>query len=51
LSDEFDQAEAGRFLLTRQGRLVTLSIAIDGRLYRELLATWADRQAWDWGEE
>lgn len=51
LSRDADQAEVGRFQLTRQGRVVRLDVAVDGRRYQELLATWGKRKAWDWGEE
>lgn len=51
LSPDADQAEVGRFQLTRQGRVVRLDIAVDGRRYQELLGTWGKREAWDWGEE
>jgi hypothetical protein len=47
---DVEHAEAGRFQLTRRGRLVYLDIAIDGAKYRRLLATWANRDAWDWGD-
>ena len=51
LSDEVDQTEAGRFQLTRSGRLVFLDVAIDGRRHHEILTRWTNRAAWDWGEE
>ncbi len=46
-----EQAEVGRFRLTRRGRLVHLDVAADGKLYRKLLETWAEQDVWDWGEE
>lgn len=51
MTEDIDQAELGRFLLTRHGRLVYLDIAIDGRLYNDLLRIWGQRDAWDWGED
>jgi hypothetical protein len=51
LAADVEQTEAGRFQLTRRGRLVFLDIAIDARAHREILTRWADRKAWDWGEE
>jgi hypothetical protein len=51
LSPDVDQAEVGRFQLTRRGRVIQLHTAIKGQLYQELLATWARRESWDWGEE
>ena len=27
------------------------NIAVDGRRHQEVLTGWADRDAWDWGEE
>jgi hypothetical protein len=47
---EVEQAEVGRFQLTRRGTLVLLDIAVDGSKVRELLATHAQKEAWDWGE-
>jgi Uma2 family endonuclease len=46
-----EQAEVGRFCLTRRGRRVHLDVAVDGRKYRELLEVSVDREAWDWGED
>jgi len=31
--------------------LVYRDIAIDGRRQKEILATWAKSEAWDWGEQ
>lgn len=50
LADDVEQTEAGRFQLTRRGRLVFLDVAIDGRRHHDILTRWADRDAWDWGE-
>lgn len=50
-SADMRRAEVGRFELTRRGRLVFLDVRVDGRLYRRILTTFADRNAWDWGEE
>lgn len=47
---DVQQTEVGRFQFTRRGRLVFLDIAIDGRRHRELLARWANKNAWDWGD-
>jgi hypothetical protein len=46
-----EQIEVGRFQLTRQGRLVGLDVAIDGRRYKDLLKIWGKREVWDWGDE
>jgi len=51
MADDVQQTEAGRFQLTRRGRLVSLDVAIDGRRHQEILRRFADRDAWDWGEE
>ena len=51
LADDVEQAEVGRFRLTRQVRRVSLDVAVDGRKYRQLLEVCARREAWDWGEE
>lgn len=51
IGDDEEQAEIGRFRLTRRGRQVNLDVAVDGRKYRDLLHVWADRAAWDWGEK
>lgn len=51
LAAEVDQTEVGRFQFTRRDRLVFLELAIDGRRHHEILRRWADRHAWDWGEE
>lgn len=51
MADDVEQTEAGRFQLTRHGRLVFLDVAIDGRRHPEILTRWANRDAWDWGEE
>jgi hypothetical protein len=48
---DVEQAEVGRFQLTRAGRLVFLDVAVDGRLYKDLLKIWGKREVWDWGEE
>jgi hypothetical protein len=50
-ASDVQQTEVGRFQLTRRGRLVFLDVAVDGRRHREILTRWADRNAWDWGEE
>jgi Uma2 family endonuclease len=47
---DVEQAEVGRFQLTRKGRVVHLHVAVDARKFRQLLEVCADRQAWDWGE-
>lgn len=46
-----DQTEIGPFHLRREGRLVHLDIAVDGRSYKDFLALWSSREAWDWGEQ
>jgi hypothetical protein len=46
-----EQSEVGRFQLSRQGRLVFLDVAIDGKRYRDLLTIWANSDVWDWGED
>ncbi len=51
LDAEVEQAEVGRFRLTRRGRIIHLDVAVDGRKFRQLLEVWADRTAWDWGED
>jgi hypothetical protein len=51
LDANVEQAEVGRFRLTRKGRIVHLDVAVDGRKFRQLLEVWADRKAWDWGED
>jgi Uma2 family endonuclease len=51
LADDVEQAEVGRFRLTRKGRPVHLDVAVDGRRYRRLMETWTRREAWDWGEK
>lgn len=51
MADDIDQTEAGRFQLTRRGRLVHLDLAIDGRRHTDILTRWTDRDAWDWGEQ
>jgi hypothetical protein len=51
LASAVQQTEAGRFQLTRRGRLVYLDVAVDGRRHQAILTRWADRKAWDWGEE
>lgn len=51
LADDIQHTEVGRFQLTRRGRLVFLDMAVDGRRHQEILTRWADRGAWDWGEE
>lgn len=51
LTDDVQQTEAGRFQLTRRGRLVFLDVAIDGRRHEEILMRWSNRDAWDWGKE
>jgi hypothetical protein len=50
MADDIEQTEAGRFQLTRRGRLVFLDVAIDGRRHQELLTRWSDREAWNWGK-
>jgi Uma2 family endonuclease len=42
--------EVGRFRFSRSGRRVHLDVAVDARLYRELLEVHGQRDAWDWGE-
>lgn len=39
------------FQLSRRGHRVHLDVSVDARRYRALLAVWARREAWDWGEE
>ena len=51
MADDIEQTEVGRFQLTRRGRLVHLDISIDGRRHRDILTRWANRDAWDWGED
>ena len=51
MSPEVDVAEVGRFRLSRHGSHVRLEVIVDGRKYRDLLGVWADRAAWDWGDE
>jgi Uma2 family endonuclease len=51
LEADVEQAEVGRFRLTRRGRHVHLDVAVDARKYRELLTVWSRREAWDWGEK
>ncbi len=51
LGPDDEQAEVGRFRLTRRGRRVSLDVAVDARKYRELLHVWTRNEAWDWGEE
>jgi hypothetical protein len=50
LDADVQQAEVGRFQLTRRGRHVHLDVKVDARRYRDLLGVWAQRDAWDWGE-
>jgi Uma2 family endonuclease len=50
LDPEVEQAEVGRFRLTRKGRIIHVDVAVDGRKFRQLLEVWADSEAWDWGE-
>ncbi len=51
MAEDVELTEAGRFQLTRQGRLVFLDVAIDGRRHHELLNRWANRDSWDWGAD
>ncbi len=51
LEPEVEQAEVGRFRLTRRGRHVFLEVAVDARHYRKLLEVWPRPEAWDWGEK
>jgi hypothetical protein len=51
MADDVEQTEAGRFQLTRRGRLVFLDVVIDGRRHAEILTRWCNRDAWDWGED
>lgn len=51
MAPETEMAEVGRFRLTRHGRHVSLDVAVDARKYRDMLQVWAQRQAWDWGEQ
>jgi hypothetical protein len=46
-----DQAEAGRFRLTRSSRHVHLDVAVGAKKHRELLRVWPKDEAWDWGEQ
>ncbi len=50
MADDIEVCEAGRFQLTRRGRLVFLDVAIDGSRHTEILTRWSDRNAWDWGD-
>jgi hypothetical protein len=47
---DVEHTEVGKFQLTRRGPLVFLDLRIDGARHREILTTWSDREAWDWGE-
>jgi hypothetical protein len=51
LGDDVQQTEVGRFRLTRRGRFVFLDVVVDGEQYQKILKTYADRNAWDWGED
>jgi Uma2 family endonuclease len=51
LEPDVEQAEVGRFQLTRRGRHVHLNLSVDARKYRELLTIWSKPEAWDWGEK
>jgi Uma2 family endonuclease len=51
LADHVDQAEAGRFLFTRERNVVFCDVAIDARHYRELLRVSSERTSWDWGDQ
>ncbi len=51
MAHDVEQSEVGRFQLTRRGRLVFFDVAVDGQRYREILKTWTNHDAWDWGEE
>lgn len=51
MAEDVEQAEVGRFRLTRRGRHVHLEVAAQGKMYRQLLEVWADHDAWDWGEQ
>jgi hypothetical protein len=50
ITADAEQAEVGRFRLTRQDRRVSLDVAVDGRKYEQLLEVCSRREAWDWGE-
>ena len=50
LAGDVQQTKVGKFQFTRCGRLVFLDVAIDGGQHREILTTWANRDAWDWGK-
>jgi Uma2 family endonuclease len=43
--------EAGKFSFTRRGRLIYLDVAVDARLFRELLVNYHRSELWDWGED
>ncbi len=51
LASGVEQAEVGRFRLTRRGRQVGLEVAVDARLYRAMADLYHDYDNWDWGEE
>jgi hypothetical protein len=48
---EMAVGEIPRFRLSRRGRRVHLEVTIDARRFRALLEVWAQRAAWDWGED
>jgi putative restriction endonuclease len=51
ITDSAEQAEVGRFKLTRTERYVKLDVAVDALKYQQLLEVWARDDVWDWGEE
>jgi Putative restriction endonuclease len=51
LEEAMEQAEVGRFRLSRQGRQIWLEVSLDASKYRQLLELWVDAKVWDWGEE
>lgn len=51
VAPDVEQAEVGRFRLTRCGRHVHLDVAVDARKFRELLTVWSRNDCWDWGED
>jgi Putative restriction endonuclease len=46
-----ETARVGRFHFERDGRRVTLRVAVDSARYRLMLEACASRDAWDWGED
>jgi Uma2 family endonuclease len=45
-----DSVDIGRFHFLRDGRIIRLNVDVSGLLYRSILETTANRDAWDWGE-